>query len=841
MQARFLVLCVAFRCVLAQPPESPAREQAAVELAVVDMQAAKQFAANDCRSAAASFDQAVRLARLAAIPERLPALYRRLGICRARLGENEAALTAYREGVTASEAAHDNELLAENLHGAVYVLRAMARFAEALPLSEREFALVEHCGHAEHAIRALISLAPTLGQVGRSREGAARWEQALDLSRKTNSASGIDICLAALAMTYSALGDNDAGLRLMRELMARSAAPDAAVMNQYGVLLMRAGRDTEAEVALRDAVRLATGPNDWRISSGAYIDLAQIHHRHQQYAKARQALEGALQVTRVQTNPHIAGAIAIEYSQLALEENRVEEAVAKANEAVALERQASSFEFLRDALCAQGQALEAAGNMAGAEAAYREAISLAEAMRAGLPGYAPGLEAVHRKMLPAYQLAVRLLLRQRRAEEALAISEQAKSRILGDLLAEGEPLADAELAPAERAREAALRESVIQARKIAMQHSDGASAGALHQAQQAFDAFERELYLSHPELVLQRADFHSVTPEQRRDLLPRGSAILSYFELPGEMAIFAAREGELKTVTIPWGAAQRGAVRDFRAALARREVNYRTSAAALFKQLVQPVLPQLAAATHWTIAPDDVLWQLPFQALIDGADKHVLEGRAVSYAPSLTVLWHQRQSKGERGGAPLSLLAVGSESEVAGIARLYPTAGAVVLAGRDAHIDRFQEAAGKASVIHIATHAELDGQHPLESFLKLSPGAGDDGALTARRLMRIRLRAHTVVLSACETALGKQGSGEALMGLGWALAAAGSPVSIISQWKVDAAATHELMLALHRRLTAPTPFGEAAALRRAALETMSQPLRRHPFYWAGFVALGDAH
>ena len=76
-----------------------------------------------------------------------------------------------------------------------------------------------------------------------------------------------------------------------------------------------------------------------------------------------------------------------------------------------------------------------------------------------------------------------------------------------------------------------------------------------------------------------------------------------------------------------------------------------------------------------------------------------------------------------------------------------------------------------------------------------------------------------------------------MIGLNWALFVAGVPTTV-SQWKVEAASTNRLMLAFHRELRAGrTP---AEALRLAALAQLRRPDERHPFYWAGFVAMGDA-
>jgi len=78
----------------------------------------------------------------------------------------------------------------------------------------------------------------------------------------------------------------------------------------------------------------------------------------------------------------------------------------------------------------------------------------------------------------------------------------------------------------------------------------------------------------------------------------------------------------------------------------------------------------------------------------------------------------------------------------------------------------------------------------------LSQPEGDineDGRLDALEVMKLDLKADLVVLSACETARGKVGNGEGMIGLSWAFFVAGAPATVASQWSVDAASTTELM------------------------------------------------
>jgi CHAT domain-containing protein len=107
--------------------------------------------------------------------------------------------------------------------------------------------------------------------------------------------------------------------------------------------------------------------------------------------------------------------------------------------------------------------------------------------------------------------------------------------------------------------------------------------------------------------------------------------------------------------------------------------------------------------------------------------------------------------------------------------------------------------------------------------------------------MQLNLKANLVVLSACETARGRYGAGEGMIGLSWALFVAGVPCAVLSQWKVEAASTRELMVAFHKPLSGSLrpPVSKAQALRQAELQVLRKAATSHPFYWAGFVLIGD--
>jgi len=176
-----------------------------------------------------------------------------------------------------------------------------------------------------------------------------------------------------------------------------------------------------------------------------------------------------------------------------------------------------------------------------------------------------------------------------------------------------------------------------------------------------------------------------------------------------------------------------------------------------------------------------------------------------------------------------------ARAEARAIAPLYP--GALLALGDTARESLFKREAPGFRVIHVATHGLLDDRAPMFSSVVLTASDGEDGLLEAREILDLTLAADLVVLSACETARGKIGAGEGVMGLSWAFQVAGVPTLVASQMKAESSATALLMVQFHRHLAGG--MAPAAALREAQLALQRNPRYRHPFYWAPFMVLGD--
>ena len=335
----------------------------------------------------------------------------------------------------------------------------------------------------------------------------------------------------------------------------------------------------------------------------------------------------------------------------------------------------------------------------------------------------------------------------------------------------------------------------------------------------------------------------------------------------------------------------------FRRRIANRHFDIQDLSSQLYRQLLAPAQSQLQGIKALIVIPDGGLWQLPFQALQASKGRYLIEDYSLSYAPSLPVLQAMTRQRAARqhasSGRSTSLLALGNPvlgkqepaqtramlmgdrlsplpetaRQVNALKQVYGAQHSKVLLGAAASEELLKAEADQYRILHLATHGILNDASPLYSQLLLSQPqaattiskapatnadlneisatnkANEDGLLEAWEIMRMNLQADLVVLSACETARGRIGSGEGMIGLTWAFFIAGSPANVVSQWKVESRSTADLMLAFHRRLqpqagTRHASLNTAEALRQASLTVLRNPQYRHPFYWAGFVLIG---
>jgi CHAT domain-containing protein len=207
---------------------------------------------------------------------------------------------------------------------------------------------------------------------------------------------------------------------------------------------------------------------------------------------------------------------------------------------------------------------------------------------------------------------------------------------------------------------------------------------------------------------------------------------------------------------------------------------------------------------------------------------------------------------GPSAGSPAPRLA-GAPLRLPRLAATRLEAGAILqYAGTRASLERldFDASRGTATspelaqyrIVHFATHGVFDNDNPGMSGIMLSMfdnrGRAQDGFLRLHDIYGLRLPAELVVLSACNTALGRRVSGEGLVGIVRGFMYAGAKRVVASLWKVDDEATGEFMRRFYKGMLGDR-LSAAAALRESQLSIWRQPRWQAPFYWAAFSLQGE--
>ena len=307
-------------------------------------------------------------------------------------------------------------------------------------------------------------------------------------------------------------------------------------------------------------------------------------------------------------------------------------------------------------------------------------------------------------------------------------------------------------------------------------------------------------------------------------------------------------------------------------------------AAWLSERLLEPLKDSLMGKARWIISPDGPLAQLPFELLsLNG--QRVLDQVDLHYTQSLSVyaLAQARQREYSSLVRPRDLLAMGNpeysasaepattrkaklrsasisseeqlkdsatlwqelpgtDAEIKSIRALIPNSDAFLRGEASEARLKALNASGQLQqyrYLHFAVHGNLSTKDPALSSLVLSqknPAAGTDGYVTAAEWPGYDLRSDLTVLSACETGLGSNLSGEGVMGLPFALFVAGNVNTVLSLWPVFDEVTPIFMQRFFARLKA----GQSAsqALTETKREMAADPKTAHPSNWAPFILVG---
>lgn len=263
--------------------------------------------------------------------------------------------------------------------------------------------------------------------------------------------------------------------------------------------------------------------------------------------------------------------------------------------------------------------------------------------------------------------------------------------------------------------------------------------------------------------------------------------------------------------------------------------------AMLYSLLLEPVEAQIEKKDRLVIVPGGLLWYLPVEIL--GAEKgaSLVERKKVSYVSSADILkmalsTHKREDEKSvlvAFGDPSGVDLPASKDEVKRIGGIFKNSR--VFTGDEASKEKFFQEAPGGAILHIATHSKLDHEDVNNSYIQF---AGKEQRLMLGEIYGVQLQnASLVILSSCESGLGEANPGREISSLSSAFRTAGASSVVASLWRVDDEATALLFEEFYNNLKSGLDRSES--LRRAKLKLMDDPKTAHPFFWGGFVLMGE--
>ena len=807
-----------------------------------------------------------------------------LGMVYLRHARIDAAEETLREALRLRESIDDTLGAANVLNGLGHIANRRGRYSEASEHYSRSSKIRMQIGDIIGSARVLNNYGLLYSAKGEAQMALRYLDHAAALFERVGNRRRLAETLLNIGMMYR--GQNNPRLGL--DIAQRSYQVFCELDDKYNtaIALREMGADHAGLGDWRRAVQYLGWSIDVSDATGfaenraiALQEMADAFAQAGMHERALRCLFEAYDESRRDMAAHVLARIGGELAAT----GETELALYYSDRAVRLARELGNPRDLVAARTVAGEANTFLGRFNEAERAYRDAIDATEKLRSNLGGGERLQARFMERKVSAYHGITQLLVSQGKDEEALRYAEQGKSRVLVDVLQGGRARMSKTMTPAQsdeelRKREALAHANLQLAEAVLSDATDEATLarlrGGVETARLAYEQFEARLFLDRPGVKLQRGALEATSREMLTDVLrDPATAIVEYVVTRDSVLAFVVRRDgggvHVTARTLPMMAdALARVTQGFVSAVAEKDLRFASGSHSLYKAVIEPMERDLEGTTHLILIPDGPLWNLPFEALRDGEGKYVIERTAITYAPSVAAYVEMtRARKGRDRNAMRRILAIGnprmetpavavetaqtalradafvplpdSETEVRRIASLYGGDASRIYIGADASEGRLKAEAGAYDVVHLATHAVADPESPMYSYLVLSRErtAMDDGLLEAWEIANLDLRAELVVLSACETARGQYLDGEGIIGLSWAWFLAGAPAAVLSRWKVDSAATAELMVTFHEHLSR-SDRGESEALRRAAIATMRDKRYRHPFYWAAFQVIG---
>ncbi|MGH8223149.1 MAG: CHAT domain-containing protein, partial [Woeseiaceae bacterium] len=815
-------------------------------------------------------------------------------------GERERARDDYRKALDLFRSASDKPAQALSLQSLALQSHEDGRLSDAMREFDEALALIPRDEDPENYAHTLHNSAWPLRVVGRFDEAEARFYEAAKILHKRGDRDGEARALHGLGTTLMYAGEPqrasellEAAIRLRGETGAKRE--QAVSLFALGQLERDAGQIERAIAHHEEALALVTAPHDL---AQARLFLARAYLADEQFAHARRELNEILRLDLPATHRYIGLALA-ELGGLGSLAGRTEASREYFARAIKiLDANGSDLELART-LVRRAEALLRMGNTKGAVADTGVAIKQLEDI--GLQSLQAESRAAFRasyRDAVELQIAARLteadLLKrsgndsraQQLLRSALTASDDARAHLLDDT---------ALLRPVAVPDELLSRRKLIYERLAGKRQQLDRLLAAARPDEKQVEGLTRDIAVLRTEASLvegQIAKIHGAadvrTPNRIDDLvalLPESVVVAEYFIGRMRSWLFEVRKGQVTVHAIAPGVELERLARRLYLVWhtsAKSPIDRSDAGRTLAQVLFRP-LGKLGAEDSLYVIPDGPLHLVPMTVLAQQALPDLRLG-SVQIFTALAAMLDHGAIKGTGADRMLAVIAdpiySADDSRIRGTAASTPgpsefllTRGArslaqlrrlpstavearaivalvgdsgtsLALLGADASrssiagskLDRYR-------IVHFATHAFADSQDPALAMLALSRFDGNgspmDGALRSFDIAQLQLNADLVVLSACETALGREIAGEGPLGLAHAFLRSGAKSVVATLWQVPDTSTALLMKEFYRQMLIEE-LPVSAALELAQQHIRRQPRWSDPYFWAGFQFISNA-
>ena len=590
-------------------------------------------------------------------------------------GEYPEAMAQYEASLKLKREIGDEDGIMTTQNNIANILAFTGRHHEALAIYQKNLLVVNKSGDKREQALIWGNMGNVYDSMGLFSDALAFHKVALMKRREIGNKSWQADTLNNIGLIYHSTGQYEDSLErynqswsLAREIGDK--ALEAKIYNNAAMLLTDTNQPVKALKFYEDSLKITREIGDKPMEALTLNNITNVLVGQGKFDEALKNYEASKVIMRAIGNREGEAATLINIGFVYYSTGRFTEALTQSNAALTIAEEIGDVDAALRAYWLMGLVRAAQKQWDKAANNYRQAVQRVEILRANIVGQSLQSGLFERFTTPYFGLTD-CLLNLQETSAAWQISEQAKARVLVDILQNGQVDVQKSMTSEQKEEEQKLNADLtalgVQL-SIAQSDNDKKQIGELKEQVEtkrlAYDNFRHSMFVAHPDLQTKRAEFTPATLEQLNQTLfaeEPDLCVLSYLVGENETLLFVLTRGETEkapaTLTVHrlplTGQYLTTQVSAFRLQCATADgqkrgflfkvppvvpLDYRNEARALYQALLEPAKAQLKGKKHVVILPDNVLHTLPFQALLDEENRHFIEKFALSYAPSATAL-----------------------------------------------------------------------------------------------------------------------------------------------------------------------------------------------------------